>query len=64
MLQARLPMSSLLTQHAMHADTQRKASIFDRNGRLYDEVVLPQPDFNQTEPNAPACEVLKVLNMC
>ena len=39
---------------------QRKVNIFDRNGRLYDEVPLPQPEVQLSDSGSPSCLELQV----
>eukprot|EP00955_Chlamydomonas_euryale_P088912 364424-Chlamydomonas_euryale.AAC.1 len=39
---------------------QRKLCIYDRNGRIYDEVSLPQPEIPTQDPSAPSCAALVV----
>lgn len=41
------------------AGSKRKVSIFDRNGRLYDEVSLPQAEVQGLDPAAPSCDSLQ-----
>ena len=42
---------------------QRKVTIFDRNGKLFDEVQLPPPEISGTDPNASCCTELQVRCM-
>ena len=41
---------------------QRKVNILDRNGRLYDEVALPQPEIQLSDSSSPSCAELQVCN--
>jgi len=40
------------------AGSKRKLCIYDRNGRIYDEVSLPQPEIPTQDPSAPSCAAL------
>ena len=47
-----------MSRPCMHV--QRKVNIFDRNGRLYDEVPLPQSEVQLSDSGSPSCLELQV----